>query len=170
MCRYWWPLLPVFCLAILSRTRHAAEAAWRCVHQTREDDYRACYFPDRRYRYCRNDRYEEGRSRCWQGNDLLPDILDACPDHRANRCECCATGAGMHIDPASLDPKAVANYAAKAHEQSITGFLSNIIPTTIVGAFADGDILQVLFSRSCSVSRWLWSATRASLSPIFFMF
>lgn len=54
-------------------------------------------------------------------------------------------GAGMHIDPTSLDPKAVANYAAKAHEQTITGFLSNIIPTTIVGAFAEGDILQVLF-------------------------
>nr|WP_176023385.1 dicarboxylate/amino acid:cation symporter [Brucella pseudintermedia] len=54
-------------------------------------------------------------------------------------------GSGMHIDPASLDPKAVGNYAAKAHEQTITGFLSNIIPTTIVGAFADGDILQVLF-------------------------
>jgi len=54
-------------------------------------------------------------------------------------------GAGMHIDPASLDPKAVADYALKAHEQSIVGFLSNIIPTTIVGAFASGDILQVLF-------------------------
>ncbi len=54
-------------------------------------------------------------------------------------------GAGMHIDPSSLDPKAVANYAEKAHEQTITGFLSNIIPTTIVGAFASGDILQVLF-------------------------
>jgi len=54
-------------------------------------------------------------------------------------------GAGMHIDPASLDPKAVATYAEKAHEQTITGFLSNIIPTTIVGAFAEGDILQVLF-------------------------
>ena len=54
-------------------------------------------------------------------------------------------GAGTHIDPASLDPKAVADYATKAHEQSITGFLSNIIPTTIVGAFAEGDILQVLF-------------------------
>ncbi|WHA43206.1 dicarboxylate/amino acid:cation symporter [Agrobacterium larrymoorei] len=54
-------------------------------------------------------------------------------------------GAGMNIDPASLDTKAVATYAAKAHEQSITGFLMNIIPTTIVGAFAEGDILQVLF-------------------------
>lgn len=54
-------------------------------------------------------------------------------------------GAGMHIDPASLDPQAVANYTEKAHEQTITGFLTNIIPTTIVGAFASGDILQVLF-------------------------
>jgi aerobic C4-dicarboxylate transport protein len=54
-------------------------------------------------------------------------------------------GAGMHIDPASLDPKAVADYANKAHEQSVVGFLTNIIPTTIVGAFASGDILQVLF-------------------------
>ncbi|UHS59389.1 dicarboxylate/amino acid:cation symporter [Agrobacterium vaccinii] len=54
-------------------------------------------------------------------------------------------GAGMNIDPATLDGSAVATYAAKAHEQSITGFLMNIIPTTIVGAFADGDILQVLF-------------------------
>ncbi|MGE6739563.1 dicarboxylate/amino acid:cation symporter [Allorhizobium pseudoryzae] len=54
-------------------------------------------------------------------------------------------GAGMHIDPASLDAKAVSTYATKAHENSITGFLMNIIPTTIVGAFAEGDILQVLF-------------------------
>ena len=45
----------------------------------------------------------------------------------------------------SRDGKAVADYAVKAHEQTITGFLQNIIPTTIVGAFASGDILQVLF-------------------------
>ena len=54
-------------------------------------------------------------------------------------------GSGMHIDPASLDAKAVATYATKAHETTITGFLMNIIPETIVGAFAQGDILQVLF-------------------------
>lgn len=54
-------------------------------------------------------------------------------------------GHGLHIDPASLDPAAIADYASKAHEQTITGFLSNIIPNTIVGAFASGDILQVLF-------------------------
>jgi aerobic C4-dicarboxylate transport protein len=54
-------------------------------------------------------------------------------------------GAGLNIDPASLDAQAVSTYTAKAHEQSVTGFLMNIIPPTVVGAFADGDILQVLF-------------------------
>lgn len=54
-------------------------------------------------------------------------------------------GAGMHISPASLDANAVSGYASKAHEQTITGFLMNIIPSTVVGAFASGDILQVLF-------------------------
>lgn len=54
-------------------------------------------------------------------------------------------GAGMNIDPASLDGGKVASYAAKAHETTIVGFLTNIIPATVVSAFADGDILQVLF-------------------------
>ncbi|MBP1884085.1 dicarboxylate/amino acid:cation symporter [Sinorhizobium mexicanum] len=54
-------------------------------------------------------------------------------------------GSGMHIDPASLDMKAVSTYTEKAHEQSVTGFLMNIVPTTLVSAFAEGDILQVLF-------------------------
>ncbi|WP_352965653.1 dicarboxylate/amino acid:cation symporter [Mesorhizobium sp. M1312] len=54
-------------------------------------------------------------------------------------------GAGLNVGPASLDVQAVNTYAAKAHEQSVTGFLMNIIPSTIVGAFAEGDILQVLF-------------------------
>ncbi len=54
-------------------------------------------------------------------------------------------GAGMHIAPASLDPKAVASYAAKAHDASIIGFLMNIIPDTPISALGSGDILQVLF-------------------------
>jgi len=54
-------------------------------------------------------------------------------------------GAGMNIDPATLDNAAVQGYVAKAHDQSIVGFLLNIIPNTVVGAFADGEILQVLF-------------------------
>ncbi len=54
-------------------------------------------------------------------------------------------GAGMNIDPATLDPGAVANYTKAAHDQSLTGFLLHIIPDTVVGAFASGEILQVLF-------------------------
>jgi aerobic C4-dicarboxylate transport protein len=53
-------------------------------------------------------------------------------------------GAGMNIDPATLKTDKIAEYAAKAHDQSIVGFLMNIIPTTVVGAFAEGEILQVL--------------------------
>jgi len=54
-------------------------------------------------------------------------------------------GASMHIDPTTLDAGAVATYAAKAHDQTLTGFLLEIIPKTLPGALAEGDILQVLF-------------------------
>ncbi len=54
-------------------------------------------------------------------------------------------GAGMHINPATLDQKQVASYVAKAHDSTITGFLMNVIPTTIFSPFVGGDILQVLF-------------------------
>ncbi|MEY4249125.1 MAG: hypothetical protein RJA87_758 [Pseudomonadota bacterium] len=54
-------------------------------------------------------------------------------------------GAGMNIDPASLDTTKVSDYAAKAHETTIVGFLTAIIPDTVASAFVDGNILQVLF-------------------------
>ncbi|OJH41366.1 dicarboxylate/amino acid:cation symporter [Cystobacter ferrugineus] len=54
-------------------------------------------------------------------------------------------GAGMNIDPATLNVGQVSTYTAKAHEQSVTAFLLNIIPKTVVSAFAEGEILQVLF-------------------------
>ena len=47
--------------------------------------------------------------------------------------------------PANLDAKAVADYAGQAKAQSVTEFLLHIIPTTVVDAFAKGDILQVVF-------------------------
>lgn len=53
-------------------------------------------------------------------------------------------GAGFNINPASLDPKAIADFAGQAKAQSVTEFLMHIIPTTVVDAFAKGDILQVL--------------------------
>jgi len=54
-------------------------------------------------------------------------------------------GAGMHINPATLDPSAIAGYAKAAHDQSVVEFLTHIVPTTVFGAFTEGDILQVLF-------------------------
>lgn len=54
-------------------------------------------------------------------------------------------GSGLDIDPRSLDASAVSGYASKAHELSLTGFLLDVIPETVVGAFASGNILQVLF-------------------------
>jgi len=53
-------------------------------------------------------------------------------------------GSAFHIDPATLDAKAVADYAGQAQAQSVTEFLLHIVPTTVIDAFAKGDILQVL--------------------------
>jgi aerobic C4-dicarboxylate transport protein len=53
-------------------------------------------------------------------------------------------GAGFNIDPASLDPKTVASYVSRAAQEGVTTHLLNIIPNTFVGAFAGGDLLQVL--------------------------
>ena len=54
-------------------------------------------------------------------------------------------GAGMHIDLTTLDPSKVKEFTSKAHDLSLVGFLMDIIPTSVVGAFGDGNILQVLF-------------------------
>jgi aerobic C4-dicarboxylate transport protein len=54
-------------------------------------------------------------------------------------------GAGMNIDPASLDGKAIQKFTGAAHDQTVVGFILNIIPKTFISGFADGDILQVLF-------------------------
>src|SRR2546421_257862 len=53
-------------------------------------------------------------------------------------------GAGFNVDPATLDAKAVAQYAGKAKEQTIVEFMLNIIPNTVIDAFARGDILPVV--------------------------
>jgi aerobic C4-dicarboxylate transport protein len=53
-------------------------------------------------------------------------------------------GGAFHVNAATLDAKAVAQYAGQAKAQSVTEFLMQIIPTTIVDAFAKGAILQVL--------------------------
>jgi aerobic C4-dicarboxylate transport protein len=53
-------------------------------------------------------------------------------------------GVGMNVDPSTLDATAIQGFTAKAKEQGIIEYLMHIIPSTVVGAFAEGDILQVL--------------------------
>ena len=53
-------------------------------------------------------------------------------------------GAGLNIDPASLDAAKVADYAAKAHASTVTGFVMEVIPDTFVSALTAGNILQTL--------------------------
>ena len=54
-------------------------------------------------------------------------------------------GAGMNVDPRALDTRSIQIYTTKAGQQSTVEFLMHIIPNTVVGAFAEGEILQVLF-------------------------
>ncbi|WP_317203717.1 dicarboxylate/amino acid:cation symporter [Janthinobacterium sp.] len=53
-------------------------------------------------------------------------------------------GAGFNANPATLDTRAIAQFTDKAKVQSTTDFIMNIIPNTVIDAFAKGDILQVL--------------------------
>ena len=54
-------------------------------------------------------------------------------------------GSGFNVDASKLDTHAVADYAGQAKAQTVSDFLMHIIPTTIVDAFAKGDILEVVF-------------------------
>jgi aerobic C4-dicarboxylate transport protein len=53
-------------------------------------------------------------------------------------------GVGMNVDPATLDANAVAPYVSGSNSQGAVEFLLGIIPSSVVDAFARGDILQVL--------------------------
>jgi Na+/H+-dicarboxylate symporter len=53
-------------------------------------------------------------------------------------------GAGLHIDPAHLDEKAIAGYVTSAKSLTIVDFLIKMIPANLIGAVAQGEILPVL--------------------------
>ena len=83
-------------------------------------------------------------------------------------------GSGCRRKRRHLDAKAVADYAGQAKTQNVTDFLMHIIPTTVVDAFAKGDILEVVLSPCCSVlpcrlwvrrpSRWSTWSTPSPMS------
>ena len=54
-------------------------------------------------------------------------------------------GDGFNADSSTLDKGSISEYTTRAEGQSMTDFLMNIIPDTVVGAFASGQVLQVLF-------------------------
>ena len=54
-------------------------------------------------------------------------------------------GAGMNVDAKTIDTKAIGGFVAKAKEQDVVGTLMHIVPDTVVAAFGEGEILQVLF-------------------------
>jgi aerobic C4-dicarboxylate transport protein len=54
-------------------------------------------------------------------------------------------GVGINLDLSTVDTTSIASFTAKAKDQSTVQFLMEIIPSTVVGAFANGEILQVLF-------------------------
>ncbi|MGP0094889.1 MAG: C4-dicarboxylate transporter DctA [Xanthobacteraceae bacterium] len=53
-------------------------------------------------------------------------------------------GVGMNVDLSKIDTSAVSGYVAQSHKQDLPTFLINIIPNSFVGAFVDGNVLQVL--------------------------
>jgi len=53
-------------------------------------------------------------------------------------------GDGFNVNVSTLDARSVADYAGQAKAQSVTEFLMHIIPTTVIDAFAKGDILEVV--------------------------
>jgi aerobic C4-dicarboxylate transport protein len=53
-------------------------------------------------------------------------------------------GAGVNADVSTLDTKAIAGYTSSAEHLSTVDFILIVIPSTMVDAFAKGEILQVL--------------------------
>jgi DAACS family dicarboxylate/amino acid:cation (Na+ or H+) symporter/aerobic C4-dicarboxylate transport protein len=55
-------------------------------------------------------------------------------------------GVGMNIDPSHIDAAAIASYTQKAHSQGgVLEFFMNMVPTSVVGAFANGEMIPIIF-------------------------
>ncbi|MFH7809869.1 MULTISPECIES: dicarboxylate/amino acid:cation symporter [unclassified Acinetobacter] len=53
-------------------------------------------------------------------------------------------GVGMNVDPSTLDTSGISKFVESGQQQTTVDFFMHIIPNTVVGAFAEGEILQVL--------------------------
>jgi aerobic C4-dicarboxylate transport protein len=76
-------------------------------------------------------------------------------------------GVGMNIDPSAIDTKPIQACTTKVGQESSVDFLLHVIPGTVVGAFAEGEILQVLFFSvlfGFALSFWASAANRCCTS------
>src|SRR5690606_39014796 len=110
-----------------------------------QDDHRAGDLSDHRHRHRRHAPAQHGRPGLRQGHGLLPVLLHPGPGGGLAVAHVVRPGEGMNIDPAELDGAAVEGYVQQSHEMTLVGFLLDVIPDTLVGAFVGGNILQVLF-------------------------
>ncbi len=77
------------------------------------------------------------------------------------------TGVGLNIDPSSIDTASIAGYVSAAKEQGVVSFLLNIIPVTLVDAFAKGAILQVVLIAALFGLALIFLGDRASAVTTF---
>jgi aerobic C4-dicarboxylate transport protein len=70
-------------------------------------------------------------------------------------------GVGMNVDVSKLNSAVVEPYVKQTHEVGLVPFLLNIIPNTFVGAFSEGNILQVLFIAVLSGFALVWIGEKA---------
>lgn len=69
-------------------------------------------------------------------------------------------GAGMNVDLSHVDTSSLTPYLTQTHKQTVEEFLLNIIPNTFVGAFAEGNVLQVLYVAVLSGFALSWLGER----------
>ena len=98
----------------------------------------------RRGRHRQNGRHAPGRRRRIARDHLFRDGLDPGAVHRARVGNLLQPGAGLHINPATLDDKPIEGYVAGAKSLTIVELLMKMIPHNMVGAIAEGEILPVL--------------------------
>ncbi|WP_315765453.1 MULTISPECIES: C4-dicarboxylate transporter DctA [unclassified Bradyrhizobium] len=72
-------------------------------------------------------------------------------------------GTGMNIDPATINASVIEPYVKQTAAVGLVPFLLNIIPHSFVGAFAEGNILQVLFISVLCGFALIWLGERAKV-------
>jgi aerobic C4-dicarboxylate transport protein len=74
-------------------------------------------------------------------------------------------GVGMNVDLSHVDASSVAVYLEQTHKQTTAQFLLNIIPNTFVGAFSEGNVLQVLYVAVLCGFALSWLGERGKVLP-----